>query len=460
MEGLDLSFLVCYNNGMFICEVNVPCGVSTTVGALKEAIYHHCKALQAACGDGGIDELNRRFVILCMERQLPLQDDDLVSACFPNAVSGEKFRVTFVERNPSPAPAAPAAPASSSRPSGTSPSSSGGPVAQRPSRDLRDLAVKAAKTIRAAGRVDEDRMANALMEQLSDRSLEELAEFKKPGGATAKRGGGGGASVGKVDQRQLEWTKFYTAILEDVRAAMDAFERHNGQVVVGLVVEPTMTVEQFAAEAHLPSEFATVQQWVKDADMAVRTCQRFAIANAIVLGSRLSEVRTRWDRLKGAQEAVSRGIHTLDAFYQSLGLGYTVDYIRKLIHIGKLGSVFPNLALISCCGIGEVIKFMPEFMEMMKSSSKDAIFWRCSARGTFGWTRVTSVLAYEGTKRQKVLDYHEMAPDELHQDWVARGTNTMTNIIAETEAAKELESGEAEQLAQAIDEAIAGIERE
>jgi hypothetical protein len=170
--------------------------------------------------------------------------------------------------------------------------------------------------------------------------------------------------------------------------------------------------------------------------------QRFVIANCIALGIRLTTAREHF----GANKAdfACQGIYTLEDFYHSIGLGYTPDYIRKLIQVGRLGNLFPNLALISCCGIGDIIKFLPEFMEYMKTAPQDAKFWRTTPNGAFGWQRHTRVEGFEGLKKRRLFDYAEEAPEESFNDWEMRKAEEIGDMLAENAAAAKADQEEQE----------------
>merc|ERR1711991_983806 len=113
------------------------------------------------------------------------------------------------------------------------------------------------------------------------------------------------------------------------------------------------------------------------------------------------------------------------------------------------------MALISCCGIGELIKHVPAFREMMKMSPQDAQFWRCSPAGHFKWARKTHVTAYEtAPKKQKCFEYAEEAPDELYEEWTSRGVDTMNRMIAEDAAAQQLNDEALEQMDGLIEDAV------
>ncbi len=332
---------------------------------------------------------------------------------------------------------------------------------QQPSAMRKDMAVKAVKNIKAMAKLNEDNLCRFLLENAAPDTVTDLAEMKKPSAGQNRKGGGSAAAV-----RSTEWAKFYNAIKTNVQVALDRYA--NGQEVAeGILVDQALSLEEFAAQVqqggnnHNDSmSLTTMGRWVLNADQAMKACQRFAIANCITLGIRLKEVRSVWDDFKGSHMAVATGIHTLEGFYNFLGIEYTVDYVRKLIQMGVLGKLFPNLALISCCGIGEIMKYSSDFIRMMQNSPPDAMFWRCAKNGMFGWHRMTGVTAYEGTKKRKYFDHLETAEAVIYEDWAKDCTENMTALLAEDEAASRLAAARDAELEEHIEEVQAEMDGE
>lgn len=339
---------------------------------------------------------------------------------------------------PSPRPVAPAAPAAA---------------------NVRESSIKAAKSVKALAHLDEDRLANFLAGECDAATLQALSDLKKPPSDSQKRGKGGAAGGKKPSARYLEWAHFYPAIKDDVRASLNAYAKHNGEVETGIIVEQELSLQDFARNFNDTAPLAIVQLWVQSANKALNTSQRFAVANCITLGNRLETARTYWDEHKVSLGA--GGLHTLEDFYKFLQLGYTADYIRKLINIGRLGRLYPNLALISCSSVGEIVKFAPDFMAFLKTYPHEAMFWRTAPTGAFEWTRKTTVTAFEGPKKRRAFDFQEGAPDESPSEWNARGMEQLTVIIAEDAAAHQLEEEkeeeEAERQAEMFQDAIARL---
>lgn len=336
----------------------------------------------------------------------------------------------------------------------------------------KDSASKASKNIKAMAKLNEDKLCTFLLENASPETVQDLADLKKPGGGGGqKRNGSGSAAV----FRSMEWTKLYNAIKTNVQAALERYA--TGQPVEeGIIVDQTLTLEEFASQIQKPeavgggnnnSNFhvgliplTTMSRWVLDADDAVKTCQRFAIANCITLGIRLKQVRDLWDEFKGSPAAASTGIYTLESYYKFLGIDYTVDYVRKLIQMGALGKLFPNLALVSCCGIGDLIKYASDFVRMMQDSPSDAVFWRCGKNRMFAWLRTTSVVAYEGIKKRKVFDHIEAAPSTTFEDWRKDCTDQMGAMLAEDVAASQTAAARDKEMDELIDEVRAEMEED
>ena len=158
--------------------------------------------------------------------------------------------------------------------------------------------------------------------------------------------------------------------------------------------------------------------------------------------------------MKARGDALANGLHTLDDFYKYLGLSHTADYMRKLILVARLGALFPNLTLISCCGIGELIKFQTDFVEMMASAPHEANFWRCTSAGQFDWVRNTTIVAYEGAKRQKCFDVQESAPDECYEEWIVRAEQSVTEMLAEDAAINQLDAAAQAEFQQLVENAV------
>jgi hypothetical protein len=342
----------------------------------------------------------------------------------------------------------------------------------------KDSASKASKNIKAMAKLNEDKLCTFLLENASPETVQDLADLKKPGGGGQKRKGSSGSAA---VIRSMEWTKLYNAIKTNVQMTLERYA--TGQPVEeGIIVDQTLTLEEFASQIQKPEAgggggggggnnsnnnfnvglipLTTMSRWVLDADDAVKTCQRFAIANCITLGIRLKQVRNLWDEFKHSPAAVSTGIYTLESYYKFLGIEYTVDYVRKLIQMGVLGKLFPNLALISCCGIGDLIKYASDFVRMMQDSPSDAVFWRCGKNRMFAWLRTTSVVAYEGTKKRKVFDHIEAAPSTTFEDWRKECTDQMAAMLAEDVAASQLAAARNKEMDELIEEVQAEMEEE
>ncbi len=316
----------------------------------------------------------------------------------------------------------------------------------------KDNAVKAGKNIKALAKLNEDKLCTLLFENVSPETLAELAELKKPSGGQKRKGGGSAMSM-----HAMEWAKFYNAIKTNVQMALERYAS-GGAVEESVIVDQMLSLTEFASQVQPagndddPLPLAIMSQWLLHADKAMKTCQRFAIANCITFGIRLKEVRSLWNDFKSSSMANQAGIYTLEAFYQSLGIEYTVDYIRKLIQLGTLGKLFPNLALVSCCGIGDLIKYAPDFVRMMQASPSDAVFWRCAKSGMFGWQRTTAVVAYEGVKKVKVFEHNERAEATTYEDWSKDCTDSLTTMLAEEEAASRLAVAKEEEMDDLIEE--------
>jgi hypothetical protein len=327
----------------------------------------------------------------------------------------------------------------------------------------KDVAVKAAKNVKAMAKLNEDNLCKFLLEKAASDTVTDLAELKKPSGGQKRKGGGSAVAL-----RSMEWTKLYNAIKGNVQIALDRYA--SGLAVEeGIIVDQTLSLEDFSAQLQRPDgnnnnndpvALTTMSLWVLDADQAMKACQRLAIANCITLGIRLNEVRSLWDDFKASPIAAESGLYTLEAFYRSLGIEYTVDYVRKLIQMGILGKMFPNLALISCCGIGELMRYSSDFVRMMQGSPSDAVFWRCAKNGMFAWQRTTAIVAYEGLKKRKVFDHHELAEATTFEDWAAECTENVTAMLAEDEAASRLAAAQDEAMDELIEEIQGEMEAE
>ena len=435
MEGPVFRFVFFDTAGKPLHELARPFSEAFTVAELKDELF--AQALPDV-------KAKKDDTVLC-KGPIPVPPNARVLEAFPEARQG-KVVVTLASRSAPPPP--PVAQGLVS-PRNQNPAQIAPPAA--PATNNLDMAAKAAKNLRSLGRVDEARLAKHLASECSPDFLEDLSQLKKLGtGGVKKR------TERSVSTANLEFTQFYNKIKEDVRATIDRFDREGGTMLVGFIVDPQARFRAFAAEIasnNHDSVFPMLQRWVKNANEAVLTSQRFAIAGNITLGQRLEEARNEWNNLKGSPEAEQLGVNTLDAFYKYLGLDYTVDYIRKLIQIGVLGRAFPNLAFISCCGIGEIIKFSSQLLEMLNSTTDQAMFWRTDARRSFGWTRRTEIFAGDRESSKKIKFGFNMdvsAPNDSFMGWNEQRLQMFQQLQAENQAADTLQ----EEKQKALDELV------
>ena len=204
----------------------------------------------------------------------------------------------------------------------------------------------------------------------------------------------------------------------------------------------------------LINPFDVMKRWVGLVEEAALTNQRLSILHYIVLGRRLSMVRENWKLLKGSPAAGQHNLHTEDDFFAFLSVKFTQDYRRKLMQVALMADVFPNVALISCCGIGEILKHKTDFLKLVKTSPTEATFWRKDVHGSMHWERRTLLVDVQdaaATKRRKMTTVVESAPEEPFRDWQTRTQTLVGTLIAEDKAAEKQADEAAKKQAEEVD---------
>ena len=305
----------------------------------------------------------------------------------------------------------------------------------------------AAKNIKALGRLKLEVLMDHLHRTVLAEMLQLLDLLEVPPSFGTGGGGGGGSKP--------SFTIWYEKVKTDVQ---DMLKMYQGPldlaVELNAMVDRTQTFAEYAQlhqQGGDPMEL--MKGWIQSAQEAASTNQRLSMLHYIALGHRLEMAHNQWLELKHSGQASALNLHTKEDFLAFLNMKYTVDYCRKLVQVAKMAEVFPNLGLISCCGIGELIQHKTDFLKLLVASPSDATFWRCDPSGSMGWQRRTSLVAYKGSpqKRQKIIDLTEDAPNESFQHWQTRSQTTVQSLIAEDEAAGKKEAEVAKSQAEEVE---------
>ena len=428
-------------NGSLTClfqkelKVNTGASFSFVANVIKDSLPAFAQFLAA----GGKADLCGRLTE--KDSWLKLEPNVLVADAFPAVIqAGHVLQVLLTALD---------------APSGHGVSSSAHAPDSAPADDATLKA--AAKRIKALGRLNVDHLLDHLRRTAPPGALKVLTELEAPPSAgSGNSGGGGGGSV--------QFTLWYQEVKKCVEEALNMYA-HPGSVqgvdLTIMVQDRHQRFEQFEASqraSNVPDSVNPVRvmkRWVAMVEEAASTNQRLAMLHYITLGRRLSMAKELWQRLSKSSSAHQLRLHTEDDFFAFLSVKYTRDYRRKLMQVGLMGEAFPNLALISCCGIGDLLKFRNDFLKTVKESTAEGTFWRRDGLGSMQWQRRTNLMSVEDsagtTKRRKVIDLTEDAPNETYHQWHTRSQTVVQTVIAEEEAARKEAAEKEQQHAEAVD---------
>ena len=332
-----------------------------------------------------------------------------------------------------------------------------GPSAPAPNAVLADDATLKAvsKRIKALARLNHAHLVDHLRRTAPPGALKVLMELEAPPSTGSGKSGGGGGSV--------QFTLWYQEVKKCVEGALNMYARPGAEQGIDQVVivqDRHQRFEQFEAAqraSNVPDSgnpVLVMKRWVAIVEEAASTDQRLAVVHYMTLGRRLSMAKELWKRLSKSPEAHQLGLHTEDDFFAFLSVKYTQGYRRKLMQVGLMGDAYPNLALISCCGIGGILENRTGFLKTVKESAAEATFWRRDGLNSMQWQRRTNLVAIEDAaaiKRRKVIDLTESAPNETFQQWQTRSQTVVQTLIAEDEAARNEAAEKAQQQAEVVD---------
>lgn len=319
----------------------------------------------------------------------------------------------------------------------------------------RELAEDAAKVVKALGKLKQDRLVACLMQQCYEETLDNLINIEVP---TAE------ASVGGSGSRQSKAEKFaafYASIKSDVAQTLKKLEEDAGYMNACIVVEPMNFSEFCELEVDaVSSDLQRMKLFVENAQKAVSDSTRLTIANYIALSKRLREARDLFGTLRGTQQAADLELRNLEDFYRYLNHTYSVDYCRKLISFGIFADCAPNVALVSCCGIGKFLRYLPELLDLARHSPAEMLWWR-TVNGAFDWNRQISLSAFEGPqKRQRMASLRQESAQETANEWRDKSVAVFAQVQAEIAAENAVRTAEAQKKSKLVEDAILLIEAE
>jgi hypothetical protein len=305
----------------------------------------------------------------------------------------------------------------------------------------KDLAVAVAKNIYEAAKMKEEDLV-PLLATCSENTLRELSLLKFTKGKKNKRGGG------KKDNSDLMFTKFYGEILADMNQCMLGYDG-DSMVEVSVFVDPNLSLAAFFAAQQQQqknlSEVELVCEYVRNAEAAVCGARRISIINYITLGRRLEVAFQFFEARKGSPEMKAKGIATWPQFLRFIGETYTADYAKKLRTVSVLADQYPNISLISCCGIGELTLYAKRLLDYLDAFPDEAVLWRQDSQRNFAWNRRTTVImGEENVNKIRCSKFVDHGKDESYEAWNGRREGVTRQYITrlEEEAEKEADAKE------------------
>jgi len=284
-----------------------------------------------------------------------------------------------------------------------------------PPRPSNDVLKQCAKVIQGLGKRGEDQIT-VVLQVLSTPALHELKQVKVPKKKPAKK-----SNAGKkrdrftVDTLSFDKSLFFQKCSQSIVKNLELYRQNPNQTLM-VWVDPQMTIESFIDE-NINNNYSTLQSmqmFNRQAMQMMCGMKRMTIMGAIVQGKRFFETKRYYETHQS--ELLQHNIESWGDFFDALGEGYSDRWLRDMQAIFVACKHYPNIALIDCCSITELldnINYLLKFLAVC--DDKASIIWRQGPPKVMAWIRATKL-----DSQTNPPIFNERAPTLSESEWSKR----------------------------------------